>query len=63
VKPASWRIAQKLRAAFKEFRVGERNHPFIDGNKRIGFVAGVLFLELNGDYAAFLAAYAVKTGP
>jgi death-on-curing protein len=25
-----------------------RNHPFIDGNKRTGFVAGVLFLELNG---------------
>ena len=25
-----------------------RNHPFIDGNKRIGFVVGILFLELNG---------------
>jgi death-on-curing protein len=25
-----------------------RNHPFIDGNKRTGFVAGVLFAELNG---------------
>ena len=25
-----------------------RNHPFVDGNKRIGFVVGVLFLELNG---------------
>ena len=25
-----------------------RNHPFIDGNKRIGFVAGILFLEMNG---------------
>ncbi len=24
------------------------NHPFIDGNKRTGFVAGVLFLEING---------------
>jgi death on curing protein len=24
------------------------NHPFIDGNKRIGFVLGVLFLEMNG---------------
>jgi death-on-curing protein len=24
------------------------NHPFIDGNKRTGFVVGVLFLELNG---------------
>jgi death on curing protein len=24
------------------------NHPFIDGNKRTGFLVGVLFLELNG---------------
>ena len=25
-----------------------RNHPFVDGNKRTGFLIGVLFLELNG---------------
>lgn len=25
-----------------------KNHPFADGNKRAGFVAGILFLELNG---------------
>jgi death-on-curing protein len=25
-----------------------KNHPFLDGNKRIGFVAGILFIELNG---------------
>jgi death on curing protein len=25
-----------------------RNHPFIDGKKRAGFVVGVLFLEING---------------
>lgn len=25
-----------------------RNHPFIDGNKRTGFVAAQLFLRLNG---------------
>ena len=25
-----------------------RNHPSIDGNKRTGFVVGILFLELNG---------------
>ena len=25
-----------------------RNHPFVDGNKRTGFVVGVVFLELNG---------------
>ena len=24
------------------------NHPFVDGNKRVGFVVGVLFLELHG---------------
>ncbi|ADU15295.1 death-on-curing family protein (plasmid) [Asticcacaulis excentricus CB 48] len=25
-----------------------QNYPFIDGNKRTGFILGVLFLELNG---------------
>jgi death-on-curing protein len=25
-----------------------QNHPFIDGNKRVGAVAAVVFLELNG---------------
>jgi death-on-curing protein len=25
-----------------------QNHPFIDGNKRTGFIVGILFLELNG---------------
>ena len=25
-----------------------KNHPFVDGNNRTGFVIGVLFLELNG---------------
>ena len=25
-----------------------KNHPFFDGNKRVGFVVGVLFLEING---------------
>jgi death-on-curing protein len=25
-----------------------QNHPFVDGNTRIGFIVGVLFLELNG---------------
>ncbi|MFN0080385.1 MAG: type II toxin-antitoxin system death-on-curing family toxin [Prosthecobacter sp.] len=27
-----------------------KNHPFLDGNKRTGFVVGVLFLQLNGYY-------------
>jgi len=25
-----------------------RNHPFLDGNQRTGFVVGILFLELDG---------------
>lgn len=25
-----------------------KNHPFVDGNKRTGFVASLAFLELNG---------------
>ncbi len=25
-----------------------QNHPFVDGNKRVGAVAAVVFLELNG---------------
>jgi death on curing protein len=25
-----------------------KNHSFVDGNKRTGFILGVLFLELNG---------------
>lgn len=29
-----------------------RNHPFVDGNKRAGFVVGILLLELNGGHFA-----------
>ena len=37
-----------------------RNHPLVDGNKRAGFVVGVLFLELNGqDFVASEAEAAV----
>jgi death on curing protein len=36
-----------------------QNHPFVDGNKRTGFVLGVLFLELNG--ARFTASEADAT--
>ena len=25
-----------------------KNHPFIDGNKRVGFAVGILFMEMNG---------------
>lgn len=24
-----------------------KNHPFVDGNKRVGFAVGILFLEMN----------------
>jgi death-on-curing protein len=35
-----------MSAAYTAGIVG--NHPFVDGNKRTGFVIGILFLELNG---------------
>jgi death-on-curing protein len=39
-----------------------KNHPFIDGNKRTGFVTAVVFLELNGyDFHASEADAAVRT--
>ncbi len=45
-----------------------RNHPFIDGNKRTGFVAAELFLRLNGlvlradDASCVLTLVAVDAG-
>ncbi|MGA9779441.1 MAG: type II toxin-antitoxin system death-on-curing family toxin [Limisphaerales bacterium] len=27
-----------------------KNHPFMDGNKRVGFLLAVIFLELNGHH-------------
>lgn len=45
-----------------------RNHPLIDGNKRLGWIAAVMFLEVNGQRveAPFNDAYdmviAVATG-
>jgi len=39
-----------------------RNHPFLDGNKRIGFTAAVVFLEINGyEFRADEAEATVKT--
>jgi death-on-curing protein len=29
-----------------------KNHPFVDGNKRTGFLTGAAFLELNGEILA-----------
>jgi death-on-curing protein len=39
-----------------------RNHPFLDGNKRIGFTTAVVFLELNGHcFAAAEVDATIKT--
>jgi len=39
-----------------------RNHPFLDGNKRIAFATAVLFLELNGrNFTAPEAEATLKT--
>ena len=39
-----------------------RNHPFLDGNKRLGFTIAVLFLELNGcQFTATEAEATLKT--
>lgn len=39
-----------------------KNHPFVDGNKRIGFSVAALFLELNGyRFAASEADVVIKT--
>ena len=39
-----------------------KNHPFVDGNKRVGFIVAVVFLELNGyRFQATEAEAAVRT--
>lgn len=39
-----------------------KNHPFVDGNKRAGFVVAVAFLELNGwRFAAGEVEAAIRT--
>jgi len=39
-----------------------KNHPFIDGNKRAGFIVAAIFLELNGyRFQATEAEAAVRT--
>ena len=39
-----------------------RNHPFVDGNKRIGLLAAALFLEANGHrFVASEAAAVMRT--
>lgn len=39
-----------------------KNHPFVDGSKRMGFAAAAVFLELNGErLAASEADAAIRT--
>jgi death on curing protein len=39
-----------------------KNHPFVDGNKRVGFIVAIVFLELNGyRFQATEAEAAVRT--
>ena len=39
-----------------------KNHPFVDGNKRIGFAVAIVFLEMNGyRFTATEADATVKT--
>jgi death-on-curing protein len=37
-----------------------KNHPFLDGNKRIGFLSMDLFLRMNGKKVKFLHKEAVE---
>ncbi len=58
-------LAEKAAALLQSIVIG---HPFLDGNKRAGFAACVLFLELNGIdkradlEGAFRLVLAVATG-
>lgn len=38
-----------------------RNHPFVDGNKRTGFLAGLIFLEMNGSDVTTTREVATQT--
>ena len=55
-KPSVFDLAASYAAGFV------KNHPFVDGNKRIAFTVAVLFLELNRQrFAAPEAEAVVKT--
>lgn len=43
-------IFEKAAALFESLC---KNHPFVDGNKRIAFVSAVIFLEINGYETSF----------
>ena len=52
--------ASELAAAYAYGLI--RNHPFLDGNKRVGFTAAIAFLELNGSrFTASEADATLKT--
>jgi len=38
-----------------------KNHPFVDGNKRVGFGVGILFMEMNGHTFTANATVAADT--
>lgn len=42
------RTASAISAVRVMVRPGQSRYAFIDGNKRTGFVVGILFLDLNG---------------
>jgi death-on-curing protein len=44
----AYETADVVELAAKYTAGAVQNHPFVDGNKRTGFVVGLLFLELNG---------------
>jgi death-on-curing protein len=55
-KPSSFALA----AAYADGLI--RNHPFLDGNKRVAFTTAVLFLEINGlEFMASEADATLKT--
>ena len=67
------RVAYAERASIVELAAAYtagvvKNHPFVDGNKRTGFVVGIVFLELNGfrfvasEEAAAAAVIALAAG-
>src|SRR5258708_18190434 len=46
--PLAYESADVVELAVKYTAGIVQNHPFVNGNKRTGFVVGILFLELNG---------------
>jgi death-on-curing protein len=44
----AYETADVVELAAKYTAGAVQNHPFVDGNKRTGFVVGLLFLEPNG---------------